>query len=189
MSLFSPFSIEDVKALTSVCQSGSFTGNRDHSIFLFLLDSGVRAQELCSTGMADTDLNTGSVIIRHGKGGKARTIFLGRKTRRALRSYVRGRQDHSDALFVSTNRERLTYNRLRRLLDRRAKLAKLENKPTLHDFRRAFALNMLRNGAGIFALQRLVGHSDFQIMRRYLAQNDKDSQMEHVRASPVDNGM
>jgi site-specific recombinase XerD len=184
-----PISIEDVRALINTCKSGSFTGERDRAIFLFLLDTGVRAQELCNTNIEDTDLNTGSVMIRYGKGGKTRMVFLGRKTRRAVRSYFRLCKDESRALFISINADRLTYNGLRLLLDRRAKLAKLENKPSLHDFRRAFALNMLRNGVDIFALQRLMGHADLQIMRRYLAQNDQDNQLAHMRGSPVDKNL
>jgi integrase/recombinase XerD len=184
-----PISIENVKALISSLPRGKFTGNRDHAIFLFLLDTGARAQELCNTNIEDIDLNTGAVMIRYGKGGKTRMVFLGRKTRRALRSYLRFRQDQSPALFVSTNGDRLTYNGLRLLLERRAKVAKLDNKPTLHDFRRAFALNMLRNGVDIFALQRLMGHSDLQVMRRHLAQNDQDNQLAHMQGSPVDKNL
>jgi integrase/recombinase XerC len=189
MEPLEPISIQDVRALTGTCQRGKFTGDRDRAIFLFLLDTWARAQELCNTVIQDADLNTGSVAILFGKGGKTRTVFLGRKTRRALRCYLRLRHDHSPALFVSANGDRLTYNGLRLLLDRRAKLAKLANKPTLHDFRRAFALNMLRNGANIFALQRLMGHSDLEIMRRYLAQNDQDIQLAHMRGGPVDNNL
>ena len=155
-----PISIGDIKALIDTCRHGQFTGERDQAIFLFLLDTGARAQELCDINIEDADLNTGTVIIRCGKGGKTRTVFLGRKTRRALRSYLRSRPLHSSrTLFVSVSGEGLTYSGLRLLLDRRAKLAKLGTKPTLHDFRRAFALNMLRNGVDIFALQRLMGHS------------------------------
>lgn len=42
-------------------------------------------------------------MIRYGKGGKSRMVFMGRKTRRALRSYLRTRQDQSPALFISLN--------------------------------------------------------------------------------------
>jgi integrase len=77
-------------------------------------------------------------------------------------------------LFVSKDEECLTYDGLRLLLERRAKRAKLANKPKLHGFRRAFALNMLRSGVDIFVLQRLMGHADLQVLRRYLAQNDED---------------
>lgn len=181
-----PISLEDVGLLIGTCVRGNFAGERDRAIFLFLLDSGVRAQEMCNIDIQDADLNTGEVKVRYGKGGKTRAVFLGRKTRRALRAYLRLRNDQCPAMFVSRERERLTYNGLRLLLDRKVILAKLETKPSLHDFRRAFALNMLRNGVDVFSLQRLLGHSDLQVMRRYLAQNNQDSQLAHILGSPVD---
>jgi len=72
------------------------------------------------------------------------------------------------------------------LLRQRAELVGLKSIPTPHDFRRAFALIMLRNGVDIFALQKLLGHSDLQILRRYLAQTDEDVHTAHMRGSPVD---
>jgi len=74
-------------------------------------------------------------------------------------------------------------------LRRRAELVGLKDIPTPHDFRRAFALIMLRNGVDIFALQKLMGHSDLQVLRRYLAQTDQDIQAAHLRGSPVDNNL
>ena len=137
----------------------------------------------------EIDLNTGAVMIKCGKGGKTRMVFIGRKTRRAMRAYLRLRHDQSPAVFVSKEEERLTYDGLRQLLERRAKRAKLVNKPKLHGFRRAFALNMLRSGVDIFILQRLMGHADLQVLRRYLAQNDQDNQLAHLRGGPVDNNL
>jgi len=184
-----PISIEDVRALINTCQRGNFVGERDEAIFLSLLDTGARAQELCNMNIKDIDLNTGAVLIRYGKGGKTRTVFIGRKTRRRMRSYLRLHSNENPALFISKDGERLTYGGLRQLLERRAKRAKLGNKPELHGFRRAFALNMLRSGVDIFVLQRLMGHADLQVLRRYLAQNDEDNQLAHMRGSPVDNNL
>jgi site-specific recombinase XerD len=71
--------------------------------------------------------------------------------------------------WLTDEGERLTYWGLNEVIRRRAKAAKVQ-KPGLHDFRRAFALNFLRNGGDIFTLQRLLGHADLQVLRRYLAQ-------------------
>jgi integrase/recombinase XerD len=103
-----------------------------------------------------------------------------------MRSYLRMRHDQSPAMFVSKDEERLTYDGLRQLLGRRAKRTKLTIKPKLHGFRRAFALNMLRSGVDIFVLQRLMGHADLQVLRRYLAQNDQDV-IGHLRN--IDNSL
>jgi site-specific recombinase XerD len=184
-----PIPLEDVRSLIGTCQGGTLIAERDRALFLFLLDTGARAQEACNTKLDDINLDTGDVTIRYGKGGKSRSVFMGRTTRRAIRAYLRLRNDNCHSLFISREGAALTYDGLRLLLRRRAKLAGLAVRPTLHGFRRAFALNMLRNGVDVFSLQRLLGHSDLQIMRRYLAQNNTDTQAAHMRGSPVDNGL
>lgn len=86
----------------------------------------------------------------------------------------------------------INIGRLRRLAcrpTRRRKRSGIAKRPDLHDFRPAFALNMLRNGVDVFVLQKLLGHSDLQVMRRYLVQNNTDTQAAHMRGSPVDNGL
>ena len=65
------------------------SANRDHAIVLMLLDTGLRATELCSLTINDVDLKTGKVTIRHGviggaKGGKGRTVYLGKVARKAV---------------------------------------------------------------------------------------------------------
>lgn len=145
-------------------------GARDRALILFLLDTGVRAAELLSLHLADVNLLTGEVLIRRGKGGKPRTVYIGKKTRRAIRAFIRSGQAH---LFESRYHEQLTYDGLRAIIIRLAQQAKVDT-PTLHSFRRAFALNSLRNGCDVFTLQRLMGHADLQVLHRYLALTERD---------------
>lgn len=42
------------------------SANRDQALIMFLLDTGVRASELCSLLIGDVDLKTGQVNIKHG---------------------------------------------------------------------------------------------------------------------------
>jgi site-specific recombinase XerD len=180
--------LQDIQALIGTCKQ-SFAGSRDKAMLMGLLDTGARAQEFLNLNLDDVELASGSVLIRQGKGRKTRTVFLGRKTVRAIRAHYRLRHDNNPALWVSIHGERLTYSGLMDLLRRRAALAELKEIPTPHDFRRAFALVMLRNGVDVFALQKLMGHSDLQVLRRYLAQTDQDVQIAHMRGSPVDGNL
>ncbi|MBI5951642.1 MAG: tyrosine-type recombinase/integrase [Chloroflexi bacterium] len=183
-----PIQIEEIHQLLKTCQ-GNYSGVRDKAMMLGLLDTGARAKEFLNINLEDVDLATGAVMIRQGKGRKPRMVFLGRKTIRAIRGYLRYRKDNSPALWVSIHGERMTYSALRCFLRRRAEQIGLKSIPTPHDFRRAFALVMLRNGVDIFALQKLMGHSDLQILRRYLAQTDQDIHNAHMRGSPVDSNL
>jgi site-specific recombinase XerD len=182
--LLEPVSLDDVSLLVAACKGGN-RAERDKAIFLTLLDTGARAGELCALDLADVEFASGTVTVKHGKGDKSRTVFIGRKTRRAVRAYLKTRTDNNPALFVNQFGERLNYTGLRELLRRRAKDAGIPHV-TLHAFRRAFAINMLRNGADIFSLQRLLGHADLSVLRRYLAQTDGDLQAAHHKASPVE---
>ncbi len=179
-----PISITYLKKLVAACPD-NFTGIRDRAIMLFLFDTGLRAAELIALDREDVDEIDGSVNVRNGKGGKPRLTIIGKRTRKALRAFLRSRSDEEDALFVTDDLERMSYRGLDNMLRRRAELAKVP-KPTLHSFRRAFALNSLRNGMDVFSLQRLMGHADLQVMRRYLAQTDDDLRTAHAKASPVD---
>jgi site-specific recombinase XerD len=183
-----PIQIEEIHELLKTCQN-NYSGVRDKAMMLGLLDTGARAKEFLNINMEDVDMASGAVMIRQGKGRKPRMVFLGRKTIRAIRRYLRYRKDNHPALWVSIHGERMTYAALRCLLRRRAEQIGMKSIPTPHDFRRAFALVMLRNGVDIFALQKLMGHSDLQILRRYLAQTDQDIHNAHMRGSPVDGNL
>jgi len=186
-----PVSIANVEAMIETCQRKEFFDLRDKALLLFLLDTGSRAAETCAIHLEDIDLRNGSVLIRSGKGRKPRIVFFGKKSKRAMRVYIKSRACQNNltqesALWVTQKESQLTYWGLNQILRRRAMEAQID-KPSLHDFRRAFALNYLRNGGDIYSLQRLMGHADLQVLRRYLAQTTEDLQIAHHNYSPVDN--
>ncbi len=175
---------QDITAMLAACKDG-FTGIRDKALLMALLDTGARASEFIALGIDDADLITGAVLIRHGKGDKPRSVFIGKKTRRTIRAYLKARDDNSPALWVTDERSPLTVAGLRQILIRRAKSAGIET-PTAHQFRRAFALEMLRAGVNIYVLARLMGHKNLAVLWRYLALITADLQDAHAKASPVD---
>ena len=126
-----PFSKEDVETLLKACtycveaqtnERRKFTmrrstARRDRAIILTLLDTGLRASELCSLTVDDVDLKRGKINVKHGvgggaKGGKGRIVFLGKVARKTLWRYLAEREDGEDPpapLFVTkTNRPDLS---------------------------------------------------------------------------------
>jgi len=175
--------LDDLRAMVATCKGKALTDRRDKAVMLALLDTGLRASEFIGLNVGDVDMRAGAVMVRHGKGGRFRSAFLGSKARRALVSYLRMRADVGDAapLFATVTGSRLTYAGLRDIVRRRASKAGISPAPTLHSFRRAFALACLRNGVDVYSLQRLMGHADLGVLRRYLAQSQEDLRSAHKK--------
>jgi site-specific recombinase XerD len=68
-----PVSIETIKAMLETCKRGKLSDARDKASLLVLLDTGMRLAEFLSLNMEDVDPITGMILIRSGKGRKARS--------------------------------------------------------------------------------------------------------------------
>jgi len=165
---------------------------RDHAILLFLLDTGVRAAELCRLCVADLDLKNGSATItgksRLNSGrGKTRVVHFGRNTRKAIWEYLTTRKvGANEPVFATIGGSFLDRRHLGRHVKRLAERAGLKNVNP-HRFRHTFAINYLRNGGDIYTLQSILGHTSLDMVRRYLRIAEADCADAHRRASPVDN--
>ncbi len=124
-----PVSQETVASMVKACERGTFTGDRDAAILLCLLDTGARASELLNIDVDDLNQASGTILIRKGKGGKPREVYLGKHSRKMLRKYLKHRTDDCHALWVAHPRfgsERLGYDGLRAIIHRRSVEAKVE---------------------------------------------------------------
>lgn len=161
---------------------------RDRAIVLLLLDTGLRASELCSLKIGDVELRTGRVSVA-GKGGKHRYVWAASVTRQALWQYLSERIDGGDPappLFTSTTGARGIGRRwLSRHVKQLGERAGVEGVYP-HRFRHTFAVQYLRNGGDVFTLQILLGHSSLKMVRHYARLADVDTARVHAQASPVD---
>ncbi len=203
-----PFTKEEIEALlkaTEFCREARTTDrkqftmqrhtvHRDRAILLTLLDTGLRASELCALMVGDVDQKTGKVNVKHGqrggaKGGKGRFVYLGKAARRALWRYLASREDGEDPetpLFLGKFNRPFNKNALRQLmvrLGRKARVAKCHP----HRLRHTFAITYLRSGGDVFTLQALLGHSTLEMAQHYARIAQIDIEQAHRRASPADN--
>jgi site-specific recombinase XerD len=167
------------------------TALRDRAIILFLLDTGIRASELCALRVSDVNMETRAVEVM-GKGRKKRTVYFAKRCHQALWRYQVTRQPHlapNQPLFHVGEIDRPDpFDRcvLSRLLTRIGRRAGVE-PANPHRFRHTFAIEFLRNGGNLFALQDLLGHTKLEMVRRYARLVQADREAAHKLASPADN--
>jgi integrase/recombinase XerD len=173
---------DELRKLLRACQD-----ERDKALLHLMLDTGVRAQELCALRISDLDVHTGTMIVKAGKGGKGRAVFLASKALRHVLRYLATRPGVTPdtPLFPSqTTGQALKPNGLLLWLRRLGKRAGVKVSP--HALRRTFALLSLRSGTDLITLQRLMGHTSLDILRQYLAQEREDLREVHMAHSPAD---
>ena len=170
------------------------TANRDQALILVLVDTGLRALELCSLKVGDVEIKRGKVEVKHGveggaKGGKGRMVYLGKTTRIAVWRYLVDREDGDDPdalVFLDQHDRHYNPGSLRQLIKDIAERAGVKGAYP-HKFRHMFAITYLRSGGDIFTLQSLLGHSSLEMVRHYAQIAEIDIAPAHHKASPADN--
>jgi site-specific recombinase XerD len=185
-----PFDERQVTALLHAAKK-TLHPKRDHAIVCFLLDTGVRASELCDLRMSSVDMSARKCIVL-GKGNKHRAAFFGQQTAKALWHYLKEEErEPSSAVFRSDRGSRagdpLTRSGLLQLIERLGTVAHIEAvRCSPHTFRHTFAVTFLRNGGNVFTLQQILGHTSLSMTNRYVAVSQGDLEKQHRQFSPVD---
>ena len=181
-----PFTEQQINALLTAARNSRHP-KRDEALLLFLLDTGVRANELATLRFRDVDTSAKKATVE-GKGGKSRPVYFGSSTARALWQYLKtdGRE-LDDPLFISERGEAFTRAGLTQLIDRLGKAAQINTaRCSPHTFRHTFAVMFLRGGENQNSLMALLGHTNIQMTARYVKLAEADIETAHRRSSPVD---
>lgn len=161
-----PYSEGDVRAmLDSLTTSKCYTrprkcepqhalpqSERNRAIILLLLDTGIRASELCELSISQVDLQNRRITV-YGKGSKERTIPISNRTAQAIWRYLKTdrKEDYiSERLFPTLNGGPMDRDRLLKSIRSIGKRAGIKGA-NVHRFRHTFAINYLRNGGDPFS--------------------------------------
>ncbi|MDQ6905382.1 MAG: tyrosine-type recombinase/integrase, partial [Chloroflexota bacterium] len=144
----------ELRALFAVCADGSPAGVRDAALLAVLYGCGLRRAEVVSLDMSDYLPETGALTVRHGKGDKARIVYLTGGAQAATGAWCGLRGEAVGPLFPPINKggritvRRMTDQAILAMLQRRAKTAEVGHFSP-HDLRRTFISDLLDAGADI----------------------------------------
>ena len=157
-----PFTSVQLDTLRTHCKD-----SRQRAILEVLVSSGVRCAELCALRISDVDLNSKTVLVRRGKGGKGRKTYISDLAAAHLAKYLSERKDEMPELFLSNYKKGYTRRGIEHQLYVLSKSAGVENVHP-HRFRRTFATNLYRRGMDVHEIQRLMGHTSVNTTLEYI---------------------
>ncbi|WP_237071939.1 tyrosine-type recombinase/integrase [Priestia flexa] len=86
-TIIQTFSRDEIHSLLRQPDRSTFTGIRDYTLMMFLLETGVRVRELCDIQTTDINFNDGVVRI-DGKGYKERHVPIQKTMKKQLANYL-----------------------------------------------------------------------------------------------------
>lgn len=133
--------------------------------------TGIRLQELMSLKATDVQFENKLLFVRSGKGDKDRLIPLNDELTGHLKNYLKDRdrlKKNCPYFFTSMiHDQRISYIVIRRLVEKLRTACKIHFTP--HLLRHTFAVSMLEGGCDIYALSKMMGHSDIKTTTLYLS--------------------
>lgn len=182
------FTKDQLRLLLRQTDLSTFTGIRDYTLMLFLLETGVRVKELVNIQVNDIKWQDNVVRIGEPKGLKERHVPFQATMKKELRKYiqVRGKIDN-DFLFVNIDNKPMATRAVQERIKKYGRMAGINNvRCSLHTFRHTFAKMSVQNGADLFSLQSVLGHTTLDMVRHYVNLFSKDVYENHKKFSPLE---
>ncbi|KEO82011.1 tyrosine-type recombinase/integrase [Tumebacillus flagellatus] len=181
----------EVKVLLNAIDTSTFAGFRDYVMVCVLFDSMVRISELLTIRRSNVNLKEGTIKLEahETKTRRARTVPISSKTSKLLADYINESEEFGEELlFLTYDGRTVLANSWRRRLTEYGEIAGIQNKRVSpHTFRHTGALLYILNGGDPFSLQRILGHSDMSMVRKYIQMTNSDVKRQHNSFSPLKN--
>lgn len=183
------FTAEEFRRLIGAINDETYVGYRTKVITFVLLDTMLRVSELVDIKRENVDLKTMSVRLEaeDTKTRVGRIVPISPRTAKMIAEYMDETADfESEYLFLTYEGNRISESTVRDDLRVVGQVAKITNKcVSPHTIRHTGALFYILNGGDPFSLQRILGHSHMNMVRRYVQMTNMDVQNQHSYHSPL----
>ncbi len=151
-------SLEQARQLIEACPASTRPERRDRLVVLLLYGCGLRTSELCQLDLADVDIERAELVVRHGKGDRARRIPVPEAVWTVLLAYLAERKGRRGALLRTLDKQvRIRSIDVCEVISGAGKRAGLEGL-TPKILRHSFATHLMDRGVDLAVIASLMGH-------------------------------
>ncbi|SEI14489.1 integrase/recombinase XerD [Halobacillus karajensis] len=186
-TVIATFTREQLKKLFKQPDLKTFTGIRDYTIMMLMLESGIRVNELAGLSLNDIRWEDDLICIRNAKSYRERLVPIQNEMKKQLKKYIaiRGYVE-TEAIFVTVDGTRLTKRGIQQRIIKYGDMAKIKDvRCSCHTFRHTFAKLSVQQGANIFELQTILGHTSMEVVKIYVNLFGNDVRESHKKFSPL----
>lgn len=165
--------IKNKKDIETVEQYLAKRNRRNHLIFIFGINTGLRVSDILGLNIADV-ANKTYVEIREKKTGKYKRFPLNNKLRELVKNYLKTERkqvytlDKKEPLFVGKKHCRLDRSQVYRFLNDACNEVGLSINVGTHTMRKTFGFHNYKQFNDIALLQKILNHSSPAITLRYI---------------------
>lgn len=160
------------------------TDPRDRAMFLLMLRSGLRVEEVAHLTLDAVEYRKRQVFVASGKGAKDRVVYLSDDARAALESYLKKRSSKKGALFLvqkgPLRGEPISLRGIQKRIEYYARKSGLD--VSCHRLRHTFATQLLNADADLVTIQDLLGHAHITTTQRYCRAANLKVQRDYYKA-------
>ena len=151
--------VEQARQLMGACPGSSRRQRRDRLILLLLYGCGLRTSELCQLDLGDVDLERQELVVRHGKGDRARRLPVPEAVWTVLLAYLVERKGRRGALLRTWEKQvRLRVADVCEVVSAAGRQAGLALELTPKMLRHSFATHLMDRGVDLAVIASLMGH-------------------------------
>lgn len=177
-----------VEKLLAIPNTKTTQGMRDRAILELFFCTGLRVSELFRLDRDSVNLTRLEFSIV-GKGSKTRLVFISETAAKWISRYLDIRKDAFKPLFIrysqgvdkNGEKMRLSVSSIERMVKSYIRLAGIPVDATPHTLRHTFASDLLRNGANLVQIQRMLGHSNIATTQIYTHTTDGELREAHKK--------
>lgn len=151
--------LEQARQLIEASPGSTRLERRDRLMLLLLYGCGLRTSELCQLDLADVDLERTELVVRHGKGDRARRIPVPEAVWTLLLAYLAERKGRRGALLrTCAKHARIRAKDVCEVVSAAGKRAGLAPAVTPKMLRHSFATHLMDRGVDLAVIASLMGH-------------------------------